>query len=70
MEYIIRISWDEESQSWMAFNDEIPIAFDAGTIEELMKKVQTAAPEIIELNHLEKARSFYYIAERRAEVIV
>lgn len=70
MEYIIRVSWDEESKTWMGFNDEIPLAFDADTIEDLMKKVQNAAPEIIELNHLEKAASFYYIAERRQEAVV
>ena len=70
MEYIIRISWDEESKTWMGFNDDIPLAFDAETIEELMKKVQAAAPEIIELNHLEKAKSFFFIAERRQEAVV
>ena len=63
MEYIINIEWDEESQTWMGYNDEIPLAFDADTIEELLTKIRQAAPEIIEMNHLPKATTLYFLAQ-------
>ncbi|MBQ9436976.1 MAG: DUF1902 domain-containing protein, partial [Lachnospiraceae bacterium] len=34
MEYIINVSWDDESGRWMGFNDQLPVAFDADTMED------------------------------------
>jgi len=68
MEYKIYISWDDEAGCWVGYNDDIPLAFDAETMEELMKKIRDAAPEIIELNHLPQAKILHFIAEKQEEV--
>ena len=65
MEYVIDVSWDEESQRWMGINDRIPVAFDAETLEELIRNIQLAASEVISLNHLPPAKSFLFMAEKR-----
>ncbi len=65
MEYVINVSWDEESQTWMGFNDKIPVAFDADSLDELIKKIQLAASDVIKLNHLPPAKSFLFMAEKR-----
>lgn len=65
MEYLINVSWDEESNRWMGFNDQLPVAFDADTLEELIRKIRLAASDMIEMNHLPPAKSFFFVAERR-----
>ncbi len=70
MEYIIRLIWDEESGVWIATNDEIPLALESASIETLMDRVRKAIPELIELNHLQKPKSLFFLAEKHEEVLV
>ncbi len=60
-DYEITVAFDKESGCWMGWNDEIPLAFDADSIEDLMRKCSDAAPEILELNGLPAARSLRYV---------
>lgn len=69
MEYVIRFMWDEEAHVWVASNDYIPLTMESDSLDELMNKVRTAIPELIELNNLPKPKFLYFLAENREEVI-
>ena len=49
-EYTIILTWDEEASVWVAENDDIPIAFEANSLDSLMERVRISAPELLELN--------------------
>ena len=68
MECLVRISWDDEAKVWTAINDYIPLAMESDSIDHLMQKVRLAIPELVELNHLERPRFIYFLAENREEV--
>lgn len=51
-EYTIAIAFDEEAQTWYAINDDIPIALEDDSLDELMRRVKLAAPEMLEINNL------------------
>lgn len=69
MEYVIRCIWDDEANVWVARNDYIPLTLEAESFDYLMVKVRDAIPELIELNHLEKPKFLYFLAESREEVL-
>ena len=50
VEYIIALTWDDEASVWIAENDEIPIALESNSLDTLIYRVRTAAPELLELN--------------------
>ena len=64
MEYVIRCIWDEEACVWIAHNDYIPLTMESDSLDYLMKKVRDAIPELIELNHIEKPKFLYFLADR------
>ena len=68
MEYIIYCQWDAEAEVWFATNDQIPIALESESLDKLMERVRMAAPEIIELNALPKAKYLSFVATAREEV--
>jgi hypothetical protein len=49
-EYLVLITWDEESRVWVAANDEIPLALESGSLDVLMERVRYAAPEVLAAN--------------------
>jgi predicted RNase H-like HicB family nuclease len=49
-EYTIVLTWDDEAQVWVAINDEIPIALNSASLDELMDRVKLAVPEMLEMN--------------------
>jgi hypothetical protein len=49
-EYTILLTWDDEARVWVAINDEIPIALNSISLDELMERVRLAAPEMLEMN--------------------
>jgi hypothetical protein len=44
------VSVFEEDGAWIAINDDLPIATEASTYDELVERVQEIAPEIAVLN--------------------
>ena len=50
MEYTILLTWDNEARVWVAENDDIPIVLNSESLDELIKRVQIATPEILEMN--------------------
>jgi len=49
-EYDVLFLWDDESQTWVAQNDEIPFCIGSETLEKLMERVKGVAPETLEIN--------------------
>jgi predicted RNase H-like HicB family nuclease len=47
----VHAKWDPEVEMWVATSDEVPgLATEAGTLEDLVAKLQSLVPELIELN--------------------
>ncbi|MCL2294882.1 MAG: DUF1902 domain-containing protein [Spirochaetes bacterium] len=50
-QYTIAIAFDEETQRWYAINNDIPIAFEDGSLDALMSRIKTTVPEVLEINN-------------------
>ena len=51
IEYDILIEWDEEASVWVATSDEVNgLVLESDHMEDLLKKVSDAVPELLELN--------------------
>ena len=48
----IDVAWDDEAKVWIALCDEIGLALESESYDELVKRVTIAAPEMAELNHM------------------
>ena len=46
----VTISWDEEARVWTATATDIGLVLESGSVDALIEKVKTAAPELIEMN--------------------
>ena len=68
MEYTVKMTWDPEAGVWLAINDEIPIALESESIDELVRRVRLAIPEMLELNHKDKPKKIYLVTEVEQEV--
>jgi predicted RNase H-like HicB family nuclease len=50
-ERIVNAEWDAEAGVWVATSDDVPsLITESKTAEELLKKLQTMVPKILELN--------------------
>jgi hypothetical protein len=49
-EYTVLLTWDDEASKWYAINDDIPILLEDTSLDRLINRVKTAAPELLELN--------------------
>ena len=63
MDYTINLTWDHEAKVWLAINDEIPIALESESIDELIRRVRLAIPERMELNNRPKGGKIYLVTE-------
>ncbi|WP_322180071.1 DUF1902 domain-containing protein [Neglectibacter caecimuris] len=72
MEYIVKLSWDEEAGVWIATSQDIPgLVMESGSFDALLERVRFAAPELIELNHPdEKPLSLRFLSERRERITI
>ena len=68
MEYVIQLQWDEEAGVWIAINDYLPLTLESESIDELMRKVRLAVPELVEMNHMTMPRYLHFFAENREEI--
>jgi hypothetical protein len=69
MEYEVLLTWDEEAQVWVAVNDDIPIALNSASLDELVERVKLATPEILEMNGKpHEGMTLHFKAERFAVV--
>jgi hypothetical protein len=49
-EYAVSLGWDDEARKWYPLNDDIPIALEDASLDNLINRVKLATPEMIELN--------------------
>jgi hypothetical protein len=49
-EYAVFLGWDDEARKWYALNDDIPIALEDASLDNLISRVKLATPEMLELN--------------------
>ena len=67
-EYTVILTWDDEAQRWDAFNEDIPLALESGSLDVLMERCRYAAPEMLLLNGKSEQDIYLkFIAERRAK---
>jgi hypothetical protein len=66
---VIRVKHDRQAHCWIATNDELPVATEARTLDDLFERVWAIAPEIAELNQIGRAfqLSFVVDTERPAQ---
>lgn len=50
MEYIINLFWDKEVNVWVATSEALGVVLESDSIEVLIEKVKSAAPELLSLN--------------------
>ena len=63
--YKIQLVWDDEAEVWFATSDDIPgLILEDESADKLIQRVMLAAPEIIELNGVEKRQEFYFHCDR------
>ena len=59
-DYIVSLMWDDEAGVWVAICDDIPLALESESLDELINRVRAAAPEIIKLNNLPQRESLCF----------
>ena len=65
MGYDIQLDWDDEAKVWLATSEDIPgLILEDESADKLIQRIILAAPEIIELNGLEKRQDFYFHCDR------
>ncbi|MBR2518262.1 MAG: DUF1902 domain-containing protein [Selenomonadaceae bacterium] len=69
--YNIQLTWDDEAKVWIATSDDIPgLILENESADKLIRRVMISAPEIIELNDVEKRQDFYFHCDRHERVAV
>ena len=68
-EYIVSLKWDDEANVWIAVCDDIPLALESASLDELINRVRVAAPEIIELNRLPQRESLRFNMSKHEKMV-
>ena len=68
-EYIVSLTWDDEANVWIAVCDDIPLALESASLDELINRVRVAAPEIIELNRLPQRESLRFNMSKHEKMV-
>ncbi len=70
MEYIVNLTWDNESNVWIATSDDIPgLILESGSFDALLERIRFAAPELIALNNPDKSTYVLSFVSNRHERI-
>jgi uncharacterized protein DUF1902 len=64
--FVVQVVHDSEAHCWIATNDELPIATEAGSLEELIDRVWAIAPEIAELNRISGTLRLRFVVDTEA----
>jgi predicted RNase H-like HicB family nuclease len=68
----VRAEWDEEAGVWVATSDDVPgLATEAVSMEDLIRKLKTMVPELLELNRIpgESRPAAFEVLSRRFETL-
>jgi len=66
--FIVQVIHDPQAGCWIATNDELPVATEAATLEELIERVWEIAPEIAELNQIGGSLRLRFVVDTEALV--
>lgn len=70
MEYIVNLTWDNESNVWIATSDDIPgLVLESGSFDALLERIRFAAPELIVLNNPDRSTYVLSFVSNRHERI-
>ena len=64
--FVVKVIHDPEARLWIATNDDLPIATEAPTLDELIARVWEIAPEIAELNRIGRALRLRFLVDTEA----
>lgn len=70
MEYIVKLTWDNEAGVWIAESDDVPgLILESGSFDALVERVRFAIPELLELNGSKSdVLNLYFKSERHDRV--
>ena len=64
--FVVQVIHDPRAGCWIATNDDLPVATEAPTLEELIERVWAIAPEIAELNRIPGALHLRFVVDTEA----
>jgi len=64
--FVVQVFHDAQAGCWIATNDELPVATEAATLDELIDRVWQIAPEIAELNHIDGELRLRFVVDTEA----
>ena len=68
-EYTVSLDWDDEAAKWYALNEDIPIMLEDASLDALINRVKSAAPELLELNG-KPHKSIHLLFKMEAQTVV
>ena len=70
MEYVVRLTWDNDAGVWVATSDDIPgLVLESGSFDALLERIRFAAPELLALNGSGKsALNLSFVADRHERI--
>ena len=71
MDYVVKFTWDNEADVWIATSDDIPgLVLESGSFDALLERTRFAVPELLELNADNKAPlSLTFKSERHERIV-
>ena len=68
MNYLVKMTWDDEAAVWIATSDDVPgLVMESGSLDALMERVRFAIPELLQLNNITSTKSIPVIFRSRGK---
>ena len=68
MNYLVKMTWDDEAAVWVATSDDVPgLVMESGSLDALMERVRFAIPELLQLNNISSTESIPVIFRSRGK---
>lgn len=70
MEFVIKMTWDNEANVCVATSDDIPgLVFESGSFDAILERVRIAVPELPEVNSCGKDSCWLSFEMSRCEMV-
>ena len=72
MDYVVKFTWDNEADVWIATSDDIPgLVLESGSFDALLERTRFDVPELLELNSDNSAPlSLTFKSERHERIVL
>ena len=72
MDYVVKFTWVNEADVWIATSDDIPgLVLESGSFDALLERTRFAVPELLELNSDNNAPlSLTFKSERHERIVL